>query len=514
MTISPRDYICSTCYKTHCLIIESLKSPHGSDTSLKQAINQWVDQYDDGNTDKLTKATLQTVIYVANHLLQEKAVLLPWACKVFLKSYESEYAGSVTSAKVTVETGDGTVIFSARWLLHKLIEYLNCYMLCKCVHMKFGTILYRKGVDVLVSLSWALSTQSTSQECSDEDHNCVHRPVIEDNKTVLHNSACIVNSLIHKEIQRQSTVRREFSTNPLSFSIEDQLQNMDQLLVGFVDHITATVREKMHQSLRKESKASKQLKNIRMYNVLSLLQFCTNPNQPLLFHDLLADAVEMCGGSRELLKILNNLGCTSSPDIHDRFIAYHAAEQRKRYLWDDLSPSAFTIASVDNFDMLQSYSAVYCGNQHRSYHGTTVQIVQPNPNNKICFNNEEQTCTPALPLSCSISISDDLHGASDNLPDMQTVSKRAFSSPDISPDKVSKAGPKPKRQRTVAVRNLTSTLTCVSDTNNNLYPKPLAMVDFEESKEEADEHLPISRELFLTSYLNTPFTTNRIFTAT
>ena len=199
--ISPRDYICSTSYKTHCLIIESLKSPHGNDTSLKQATDQWVDQYNDGNTDKLTKATLQTVIYVANHLLQEKAVLLPWACKVFLKSYESEYAGSVTSAKVTVETGDGTVIFSARWLLHKLIEYLNCYMLYKCVHMKFGTILYRKGVDVLVSLSWALSTQSTSQECSDEDHNCVHGPVIEDNKMVLHNAACIVNSLIHKEIQ-------------------------------------------------------------------------------------------------------------------------------------------------------------------------------------------------------------------------------------------------------------------------------------------------------------------------
>ena len=352
--------------------------------------------------------------------------------------------------------------------------------------MKFGTILYRRGVDVLVSLSWALNAQNTSQEYTNDDHKCVHGPIVEDNKTVLHNAACIVNQLIHNEIERQSTVRQEFSTNPLSFSIEEELQNTNQLLVEFVDRITATVREIRHQTLRKESKASKQLKNVRMYNVLSLLQFCTNPNQPLLFHDLLADAVEMCGGSRELLKILNKLGCTSSPDTHDQFVAHHAAEQRKRYLWDDLSPSAFTIASVDNFDMLQSYSAVYCGNQHRSYHGTTVQIVQPSSNNNIC----QQASTSVPDVSPDL-----LHGASINSPDIQ------FHSSDIS----DKTGPKPKRQRTVEVRNLTSSLTS-ADASSNLYPMLLTMADFEESKEEADEQLLLSRELF--SYILLKYTTH------
>ena len=224
--------------QTHCSIIESLKSPHGSDTELQQSIEEWVSKYNDDNTNKLTKAILEAVIYVARNLLMEKAILLPWACKVFLQAYDTEFAGSIKSAQVKIDIGDSCLLFTSKWLLNELITHLNSYMLYKCVHMKFGTILYRRGVDLLVSLSWALSANSPTEDTVVKHVTPTTKQ--SDKLSILHNAAYVVNDLIHEEINRQSTARRN---NPLLFDIDGELENINPLLLDFVNSITATVRE-------------------------------------------------------------------------------------------------------------------------------------------------------------------------------------------------------------------------------------------------------------------------------
>ena len=111
--------------------------------------------------------------------------------------------------------------------------------------------------------------------------------------------------------------------------------------------------------------------------------FCTNPKSPTPIHDVIADVTEVCGGSRQLIQILNRLGCASFADTHDRYITQYAMVQCQSTIWDDIPNNVFTISSVDHFDMLQSYTAVYCGDQQWSYHGTTLQLVQPNPNSLV-----------------------------------------------------------------------------------------------------------------------------------
>jgi len=76
-------------------------------------------------------------------------------------------------------------------------------------------------------------------------------------------------------------------------------------------------------------------------------------------------------------------------------------------------------------------------------------------------------------------------------------------SPDRSPHKFGKTGS--KRQRTVNIKNLTSSL-CASNaiTNRRLHSTPLSMADFEENSEEASEQESLSNNLY--SYILLKYT--------
>ena len=471
--IGNSDYICTNCYKVHCNIIKSLESQqNGSDNMLHDSIEIWKHTAEN-TTELVTKATLAAVMYVAKHLLQKKAVLLPWACRIFLQVYNINYTGSVNSVELCLELGESNVRFSSRWLLHQLIVYLDSYMLYKCVHKKFGTILFCKGVDVLISLSWALGMLDTTESYSEPTTIQHSSTSVPNEEQVLTYAGSIVNDIIHKEIKKTAD---GWQLDPTVFSVDDYMQNINPLLVQFLFDATSTVRERQHCNKNEHAK------QVRIFFIICLLQFCTN-TKPTLIHHLLSDVVEVCGGSRQLIRILNRLGCVSSPDTHDRFVTEHAQIKRQRSIWEEIPHNVFTVASVDNFDMLQSYSAVYCGDQQRSFHGTTVQLVQPDPNST--FNSQHMSRfdhtveLPTVDTHTNISTqpsnmennnSVTADSSNENLAiTTEQISNQSFPSksarmqkrqgrlsPTNSPHKLGKVGP--KRQRTIAVKNLSKSL--------------------------------------------------------
>ena len=101
---------------------------------------------------------------------------------------------------------------------------------------------------------------------------------------------------------------------------------------------------------------------------------------------LLTDVLDSHIGTHEKIKIFNNqLGAVASVDTHAR---YSQDIVQKKQMGNSSAPTEFVAISVDNIDFLQSHAAVYNGEQHRSWHGTTIQallhpMTQENPDSPL-----------------------------------------------------------------------------------------------------------------------------------
>lgn len=89
------------------------------------------------------------------------------------------------------------------------------------------------------------------------------------------------------------------------------------------------------------------------------------------------------GDSCELISVLNKLGAVASIETLEWHIVRVFTLRKAGGLLKDIDRSTFTIVSTDNIDFLQSHACVYAVSQHRSWHGTSVQVVQPQQRLKI-----------------------------------------------------------------------------------------------------------------------------------
>ena len=152
--INPDDVLCYSCYKLHLYSLQKIESERkSSDDALQTCLEIWQVKLSERNTDHLTRALLKTAFTVGDAILHQRAMLLPEACEVFLQAHTCDDQG------LDLEVEEGSVKFSSRWLLNELILYLKPHLSSKCIHRRFGTLLYRTGGDLLTSLSWAHGTK-------------------------------------------------------------------------------------------------------------------------------------------------------------------------------------------------------------------------------------------------------------------------------------------------------------------------------------------------------------------
>ena len=94
--------------------------------------------------------------------------------------------------------------------------------------------------------------------------------------------------------------------------------------------------------------------------------------------------------------VLNRLGGAASLDSLNRHMCAVALQRKAKGLLRDINSREFTIASTDN-DFLQSHASVYAGSQHRSWHGTSIQVVQPQPH-KLQAVGDSRSGSSLLPM--------------------------------------------------------------------------------------------------------------------
>ena len=110
-----------------------------------------------------------------------------------------------------------------------------------------------------------------------------------------------------------------------------------------------------------------------------MLQFSTNNTCSAPFHIPLTEAVLCHGGTLKLVRILNRLGAVASIDTVNRLATHVVQARLSQGIKPDLHPRMLAVVSIDNVDILQPYEFVSCQDATRSWHGTSVQCVQPLP---------------------------------------------------------------------------------------------------------------------------------------
>ena len=172
-------------------------------------------------------------------------------------------------------------------------------------------------------------------------------------------------------------------------NFEKEIAALDLKLWQKICSLTRSVSEVSGKKSACSSHHDK-LRNIRRFYCLCVIFFCADSRCSNPMYVLLTDIVDSHGGSNELIEVLNRIGAIASLDTRNRAILPVIKKAQESGI---LSPSAFTICFFDNLDYLSSNATVYCGDQHRSWHGTSVQAVRPQPTRLVQAMGERNTPT-------------------------------------------------------------------------------------------------------------------------
>lgn len=452
------DYVCNACYKSHLIVLQDLDSEEvtSTDENLMLIISACMEETsttmmtDEVSTisDVLTFSMKKAIAYVAEQLLNRKAILLT-SVHDFFCCFANDLMMSKNMGKPDVPVHE---LVTPRNILSNLAANLHHHLKYKCTIRKFGTLLYRADEDILPYLTrvlWNLrQSQSNTSTCTNTD--CIQ----EQTESTCTATMKDLNLKIQEQIRDLLKQDAKAPFDHSKFNLDKTISAIDPQIWEAVSLLTQSVSEKRGTSkVRDSSSMACHIKKLRRLFLVSSILFITNDRCSSPLHTLLTDVIDSQGGSSLLIRILNRFGICASTETLDRFIQYKVVQSDQSQS-EYMNAEAFTIISADNIDFLHSHARVFQGNQVSSWHGTSVQAVQPLPSLAAC---DEQICTDADPVLHSDSLMDIVRNGPNNNNDCSDLNsscghtlisrkRTQHSSPFPSPQNSTRS-PVPKSQR-------------------------------------------------------------------
>ena len=265
----------------------------------------------------------------------------------------------------------------SRWLLSRILQYFEGILEIHCRQRRVGTLLFHKDCDLLQAMSIIMgrTTSLQTKEVTQEQSQLSALPDTGTcNEEQIQTVAKYLNSRLH---QKARVLNTKFEGEPeliAGIDLTNAITDTDDVVTDFLTTMTQSIRSSRH-SLLQDKLTEVSSKKIRLIYATSLLLFYTKSTCSAPFHVALTEAV-LC---HELVRILNRSGLIASLDTVNR-VATHVVQRRiSNGIECDLKPQKLAAVSIDNIDILQPYGFVSCQDATRSWHGTSVQCVQPLP---------------------------------------------------------------------------------------------------------------------------------------
>ena len=444
--ISNEDRVCYACYRSHLVTIKHLNNTvHSTDSdlhSLLDKIQRDTPVFSDINTvdQAVQYASNKVAIQVGEALLKQTALLLPSIYQEFCDKLKK-----ITRLRDIAINQDIQTLASPTWLRSELSLLLEHHLAYRCSVKRYGTVLYRYGGDLLHALNVSLgSSRANSDGAStqDEFQNSLTRTCLALNAKL--------NAHIKKCLKQHYTIPQNIE----DIDIEQCIRELDPDIWKAICLLTQPISP---EAIKRADKSH--VRKMRRFFCVCSMLYTTSSQCSFPLHVFLTDAIETCGGSPRLTRLLNRLGVCASKETHDCYVQYRVEKSKKEGPMSGFPDNAFMLVSADNLDYIHSYARIYCGNQQSSWHGTTVQLVQPQPSTLVEVpvhqpeESRESPSTTHAHVTTNVSTQDESirHPTNPPSPTLETVlhthlSKRRYSmqSPLNSPGKHS---PLPKRCR-------------------------------------------------------------------